>query len=80
MSTDLLNRNRSDTMPSSLALFLWFILVLGLMRYDPAKEPGTSIALWVPLIWIFIVATRLPSQWLGGGLVQDAAALASGWF
>jgi exopolysaccharide production protein ExoQ len=65
-------------MPSSLALFLWFILVLGLMRYDPAKEPGTSIALWVPLIWIFIVATRLPSQWLGGGLVQDAAALEEG--
>ena len=67
-------------MPPSLALFLWLILLLGLLRYDPAKEPGTSVALWVPLIWLFIVGSRLPSQWLGGLGGQDAGALEEGNF
>lgn len=65
-------------MSASVALFLWFILLLGLLRYDPAKEAGTSMALWVPLIWLFIISTRLPSQWLGGDVGQDAAALEEG--
>jgi len=55
-------------MPPSFALVLWLILLLALLRFDPAKERETSPALWVPVIWIFIVATRLPSQWLGSGM------------
>jgi hypothetical protein len=47
-------------MTPSVALFLWLILLLGLLRYDPAKDPETSLALWVPVIWIFFTATRLP--------------------
>ena len=54
-------------MPPSLALFLWFMLILALLRFDPAREPEVSSALWVPAIWIFILASRLPSQWLGSG-------------
>src|SRR6267154_6251833 len=52
-------------MPPSVALFFCLILLFWLFRYDPAKESKTSLALWVPLIWIFFVASRLPSQWLG---------------
>ncbi len=52
-------------MPPSLALFLWAILLVVLFRLDPAKEIGASAALWVPLIWILIIGSRLPSQWLG---------------
>jgi exopolysaccharide production protein ExoQ len=52
-------------MPPSLALFLWFVLLVALFVFDPAKTPRTSPALWVPLIWMFILATKLPSQWLG---------------
>jgi len=52
-------------MPPYLALFLWLIFVLGLLRFDPAREHSPSMALWVPLIWMFIVGSRLPSQWLG---------------
>lgn len=55
-------------MPPILALFVWLVLLVLLLRFDPVKEPGTSAALWVPLMWMFIGATRLPSQWLGGGL------------
>ena len=60
-------------MPPQLALFLWFVLLLALLRFDPAREPGTSPALWVPVIWIVIVGSRLPSQWLGGELGGQVA-------
>jgi exopolysaccharide production protein ExoQ len=71
-------------MNPSIALYLWLISLLALWRYDPAKVPGNSAGLWVPLIWISLVGSRLPSQWLGmqtlvggfGGL--DAAAVENG--
>ena len=65
-------------MPPTLALILWFILLLGLLRYDPARDLRTSLALWVPLIWMFISASRLPSQWLGGSIGSQAEAFQEG--
>ncbi|MGA3199227.1 MAG: O-antigen ligase family protein [Halobacteriota archaeon] len=65
-------------MPPTLALFLWLILLVGLLRFDPAKDSGVSLALWVPLIWIFIIGSRLPSQWLGGSVGSAAQALEEG--
>ena len=65
-------------MPPSLALLLWLIFLLALLRFDPAKDPETSLALWVPVIWMFILGTRLPSQWLGGQVGQVAQALEEG--
>jgi exopolysaccharide production protein ExoQ len=61
-------------MPPFLALFLWFVLILGLLYFDPAKDSRVSAALWAPLIWMFIMASRLPSQWLGfqAGSVTEA--------
>jgi exopolysaccharide production protein ExoQ len=52
-------------MSPNLALLVWFALLLGLLCFDPAKDSGVSAALWVPVIWMFIMASRLPSQWLG---------------
>jgi exopolysaccharide production protein ExoQ len=52
-------------MPPLVALFLWFVLLLALLYFDPAKVRGTSAALWIPVIWMFIAGSRLPSQWLG---------------
>jgi len=60
-------------MPPSLALLLWLILAVGLLRFDPAKVPGISLALWVPLVQVLILASRLPSQWLGGASEGFAA-------
>jgi len=66
-------------MSSSLALFLWFVCVVVLLRFDPARDRRTSFALWVPLVWIFIVASRLPSQWFGGQVgVTASQALEEG--
>jgi exopolysaccharide production protein ExoQ len=53
-------------MPPFLALVIWFVLLLALLGFDPAKVRGTSLALWVPLTWMFIAGSRLPSQWLSG--------------
>ncbi|HKW64956.1 MAG TPA: O-antigen ligase family protein [Candidatus Acidoferrum sp.] len=60
-------------MPSSVALLLWFVGVVALLRFDPVRDKRTSLALWVPLAWMFIVATRLPSQWLGGGQIETVS-------
>lgn len=65
-------------MPPTLALVLWFILLLGLLRFDPAREPVNLLALWVPLIWMFIIASRLPSQWLGAQIGLAAQAFEEG--
>src|SRR5215813_7438871 len=52
-------------MPPTVALILWLVLLLALLRFDPARVAGTSLALWIPVTWLFIVGSRLPSQWLG---------------
>lgn len=62
-------------MPPFVALLLWVVLLFVLLFLDPAKEPKTSFALWVPVIWMFITGSRLPAQWLGaeGTMVQAQA-------
>jgi exopolysaccharide production protein ExoQ len=56
---------RTATVTPALALSVWFVLLLALLGWDPAMRSKTSLALWVPVIWIFIAGSRLPAQWLG---------------
>ena len=65
-------------MPPTVALIVWLVLLLALFRLDPGKSSGSSLALWVPLIWIFIVGSRLPSQWLGLRVGSANQALENG--
>ena len=65
-------------MPPSLALFVWLVLLLGLLRFDPSKDSKPSLALWVPLIWMFINGSRLPSQWIGSQVQTASQALEEG--
>ncbi len=58
-------------MPPYLVLFLWFVLLMGLFRFDPAKEPKISAALWVPLTFMFFMASRQPSQWFAGQVITE---------
>ena len=65
-------------MAPSIALGLWFILLVGLLCFDPAKSPNTSLALWIPVISMFIAGTRNISQWLNGQVGISAAAFEEG--
>jgi hypothetical protein len=49
-------------MAPQLALVAWVVLLLALFRFDGQRK--TSAALWIPVIWFSIVASRLPSQWM----------------
>jgi exopolysaccharide production protein ExoQ len=65
-------------MPPILALALWAVILVVLLCWDPAKAPRTSLALWVPVIWMFILGSRLPSQWLDGQVVISLQAMEEG--
>ena len=65
-------------MPPVLALTIWLALLFGLLCFDPAREPGTSFALWIPLLWMLIIGSRLPSQWFGLQVGSLAQAMAEG--
>jgi exopolysaccharide production protein ExoQ len=56
-----------------VALFAWFTFVVGLLAFDSVRGHRLSPALWVPVISIFIFATRSLSQWLSGGVGGLAA-------
>src|ERR1700723_263582 len=51
-------------MSPTLVLSTWLVLLVALFCFDPAREPKASAALWVPLIWLFFIASRTPSMWL----------------
>jgi exopolysaccharide production protein ExoQ len=65
-------------MPPFVALVVWFVCLVLLIYLDPAKSPDVSAALWVPVIWMAILGSRLPSQWLSGQVGQLASALQEG--
>jgi exopolysaccharide production protein ExoQ len=52
-------------MPPFLALFLWFIALLWLLAFDPAKDGRISPALWLPSVWLALIGSRSPTQWFG---------------
>ena len=49
-----------------------------LLKFDPATERRFSTALWIPVIWIAIIGSRLPAQWLGGGIGYTSTGLSEG--
>jgi exopolysaccharide production protein ExoQ len=65
-------------MPPTLALVLWLVMLVALLVLDPAKDSGTSLILWVPVSWMFIVGSRLPSQWTGFAVGMGPSALEEG--
>ncbi len=74
--------------PPFLALLITLAAVVYLFRRDIRQKPNVTGALWLPLIWLFIIMTRFVSSWLGmvglhvgGSSVEEGSpvdALASG--
>src|SRR5215475_7303541 len=63
-------------MPPYLGLLVYLGLLWGLWRWS--GESVESRALWIPVIWLCIMATRLPSQWLGLTYVSAATQMDEG--
>lgn len=47
-----------------LGALAWTVLGLVLLRLS-STDGKQSPALWVPVMWLFIISSKLPSQWLG---------------
>src|SRR5690348_12420318 len=65
-------------LPPVIGLFAWSCLLVLLLRYDGAQGATTSRSLWLPAIWMFIIGSRLPSQWLGMTETTTATAFEEG--
>src|SRR5258708_4552935 len=52
-------------MGGPLALLICSIGVLGLFFLDRDKSVRNSIALWLPVIWLWIAGSRPASSWFG---------------
>src|ERR1700730_7428953 len=50
--------------PPQVALLLTICLIIFLFRRDIRQRPNVTGALWLPLIWMFIICSRQPSEWL----------------
>jgi exopolysaccharide production protein ExoQ len=51
-------------MPPQLALLLTIAFVAWLFWRDIGQRPNVTGALWLPLIWMLIICSREPTQWL----------------
>jgi O-antigen ligase len=65
--------------PPPLALLATLAFIVFLFRRDLREEPQMSRALWLPLIWMFLLGSRFVSQWLNiFGFSLGAATLEEG--
>jgi O-antigen ligase len=51
-------------MPPPLALFLTLAFIVFLFRRDIQQSPIVTPALWIPTLWMFLVASEPPTYWL----------------
>jgi exopolysaccharide production protein ExoQ len=56
-------------MAPKLALLLCIGFILYLF-YTDSKHNNVSVYLWIPLIWLIIIASRLPSYWFNPEAIQ----------
>jgi exopolysaccharide production protein ExoQ len=53
-------------MNSNVALILCVIFVIGLLKIDRKRTFDVSLAIWIPLIWFLILASRPVAGWFYG--------------
>jgi hypothetical protein len=51
-------------MGAHLATIVYAVGILGLFALDWDRKSKTSIALWIPVVWVSIGASRMVAQWL----------------
>lgn len=63
-------------MPPQLALFLCNVFVIFLLWLDHKKAPSVSLALWIPTLWILLIAGKPLGIWFGNeGNYADGSPL-----
>ncbi len=67
-------------MPPPLAACLYFGFALWLLRRDAKRDPDVSAAIWIPLLWIWIIASKPLALWFAGGTAPEAADVTQGSF
>jgi exopolysaccharide production protein ExoQ len=50
--------------PPFVALLLTIALVVFLLRRDIRERPNVTGALWLPIVWMVLIGSRSPTQWL----------------
>src|SRR5262245_50635332 len=60
-------------MPSHLALLIALVFCSVMLWRDTRLQPPVSRAIWLPVIWIFIIGSRFISQWLEAVGIQAAS-------
>ena len=55
-------------MNPTLATLVYYLGIAGLFYLNRDKTVHTSKALWLPVIYIWLVASRPVSVWLGGNV------------
>jgi exopolysaccharide production protein ExoQ len=61
-------------MNPSLATLVYALGILGLFYLNRDKSAKTSRALWIPVIWFWILGSRAVSIWLGLGPIDQTAS------
>ena len=64
-------------MSPSLATIVCWIGIAVLFYLDRERTPRTSKALWLPVIWVWIIGSRPVSEWLGFSPASMSAAQAA---
>jgi O-antigen ligase len=52
-------------MPANLAALVFGLVIAGLFYLDRDDDSRPSPALWLAVVWMFIGASRMPSEWFG---------------
>jgi len=60
-------------MPPAIATVLCTLVIVGLFWLDRDQKARTSMALWIPVMWLSIVCSRSMGQWLQIGTPIDSA-------
>jgi exopolysaccharide production protein ExoQ len=55
-------------MNASIATLVYALGILGLFYLNRDRSAHTSRALWIPVMWFWILGSRAVSIWLGGGV------------
>jgi len=64
--------------PPTVALLFTIAFIVFLFRRDVREEPNVTGALWLPLLWMLLIGSRSPTQWLALGGYMEGSSMEEG--